>query len=303
MTDHPGEPSSETPALASTSEPLASVEDQAWISGLLAALATADQQIPATIAANLEQALDSEQRRRTAVREAPEPESASASGTRWNPRWLAIAAAAVVVIGGVSLYQQTSASNGPSTGSADSSYVAASAPESATSAQLASETRVVNAPNAMVRQATVAAQVTTILASSQPINTTLNSPAPSMTKAEASTSVGAASSGSGDVSAGGSTGGGTADGSTTTNSQSADRGAWADCLATITGTAGNPPTAVITGISYFVASSDPLAAQPADLLVRPVIGDITHLDVWIVEPGCSASRTQLLDHRVIPAAG
>ena len=51
MTDHPGEPSSENSVLGSTSEPLASVEDQAWISGLLAGLATTDQHIPATIAA------------------------------------------------------------------------------------------------------------------------------------------------------------------------------------------------------------------------------------------------------------
>jgi hypothetical protein len=151
----------------------------------------------------------------------------------------------------------------------------------------------------MVRQATVAAQVTTILASSQSINTTLNSPAPSMTKAEAGTSVGAASSGS----AGGTTGGGAADGSTMTNDQSTNSSAWADCLATITGIAGNPPTAVITGVSYFVQTDDLLTARAADMVIRPVVGDITHLDVWIVEPGCSASRTQLLDHRVISATG
>ncbi len=266
MTDHQGEPSGENSALGSTSEPVASIEDQAWISGLLGRLAATDQQIPATIAASIDQALADEQRHRSTGLEGSATESASTSDTRWNPRWLAIAAAAVVLIGGAWLYQQPTTSNGPSTGTADSSYVAASAPENATSAQLASETRVVNAPNAMVRQATVAAQVTTILASAQPMDTSMSAADPSMTH---------------DV---------------TTKANS-----WAECLATITGTAGNPPTAVITGVSYSVQTDDLLVARAADLVIRPVAGDITHLDVWIVEPGCSANQTKLLDHRVISA--
>jgi hypothetical protein len=62
-------------------------------------------------------------------------------------------------------------------------------------------------------------------------------------------------------------------------------------LAAIAGVSGAGPSAVITGITY--------QGQQADVLVRNT--DATHVEVWVIAIGCSAAKTDLLDHEVITA--
>jgi hypothetical protein len=270
-------PESDDSALQS-SDSTASLEDQAWISGLLGTLRATDEPIPNAVAERLDKALQLESAAAStditpiAVNHRP------ARGTRW----LAIAAAAAVLIGGTAVYRQatTTEQTGSSVASSET-QASESAPITPTVSTAlgtadAAATRVIDGSAVTTSKDTVGSSITAVL-------TAINA-------------------NGGGTAAGGSAGGSANVGSVTTSivqpvptPTSSVEGLktqpWSDCLAAIAGVSGAGPSAVITGITY--------QGQQADVLVRNT--DATHVEVWVIAIGCSAAKTDLLDHEVIAA--
>ena len=261
-----------------SSDASASLEDQAWISGLLGTLSAKDAPIPDAVAERLDKALRLES---VAVSNEVSTPGSNQRPTRGS-RWLAIAAAAAVLIGGTAVYRQAITTNQTGSSVASDSFTtqaSESAPmtpavSSALGTADAEATRVIDGSAVTASKDTVGPSITAVLTAINAIGS--------------GTTEGGTAGGSANV-------GNTA--SSVNQPASAPTGSveglktqpWSDCLAAIAGGSGAGPSAVITGITY--------QARPADVLVRNT--DATHVEVWVIAVGCSAAKTDLLDHEVI----
>jgi len=297
--------------LGLSSTPMADAADQAWISGLLASLRQTPAEIPSDIATRLDQALAAEQREpgRPATSEVSKP----VLTRNRNTRWLAVAAAALVFIGGASIFRQATSTDGSQPGSSVAAgntateSTSALSPESSLALanpdpqQTASNGQIIVATDQVLTRTTVASGVSALLATSAQ-----KEPAPA-DYVPATSAVNSAGTGAGAGGAAGSSAGGM-DVSSTENSTSAapvsgpaptqsfaGSPAWNDCLVAIAGANAGPVDSVITGIVF--------EGRNADILIRPVPGDEHHLDLWVVAAGCTSVKSVVLDHQVIPATG
>jgi hypothetical protein len=297
--------------LGLSSTPMADAADQAWISGLLASLRQTPAEIPSDIATRLDQALAAEQREpgRPGTSEVSKPVPAR----NRNTRWLAVAAASLVFIGGASIFRQATSTDGSQPGSSVAAgntateSTSALSPESSLALanpdpqQTASNGQIIVATDQVLTRTTVASGVSALLATSAQ-----KEPAPAE-NVPATSAVNSAGTGAGAGGAAGSSAGGM-DVSSTENSTSAapvsgpaptesfaGNPAWNDCLVAIAGANAGPVDSVITGIVF--------EGRNADILIRPVPGDEHHLDLWVVAAGCTSVKSVVLDHQVIPATG
>ena len=300
-----------------TSAPLADAVDQAWISGLLGSLRETPAAIPPEIAARLDQVLAAEQR--VAGSSSTSEDVLVEPARSRNTRWLAIAAAALVFVGGASIYRQATSTGGSeantsiAAGDTAKETAGAAAPEnsltlqSAVPQQPATDTKIIVAADQTVTKTSVATTVSTLLAASAHKE---GAPADNVASISAVDGPAASTGGGAGGSAGGSTGSssgamGVASTAGTTSTalipapkptrSPAPGPPWNDCLAAITGARSNPVQSVITGVVF--------EGRSADILVRPVMGDPQHLDLWVVEVGCTSIQSVVLDHQVITAIG
>lgn len=281
MTDDLSASSDEDLPLGSTSEPLASPADQAWISGLLGGLKSGDASIPADVSARLDRALTDEELLRSTAGQTVATSAPGVGRGTSTMRWLAVAAAAVAVVGAGTLFAQSMSTAPGGTTNVANGPINAENSQSAAQGQAPTDTKVLAQADRSISKATVGTEVTALLAAAQPDN------------------LGAAG-----TSAGGSAGGSAGSsvppllpsGSAVSSSAGVLDAAspWSDCLIAVTGSASTPAKAVITGIVY--------EGQSADIIVRAVSGDTAHLDVWVVAAGCSRSQARVLHHEVISAA-
>jgi hypothetical protein len=240
---------------------IASAEDQAWIAGLLGTLRASDTPIPAEVANRLDQALEAE----SMALSANAPREGSQRKPGRGSRWLAVAAAAAVLLGGTAVYRQANTTNQTGSTVASDSFTAqttqatplAPVPTAAlqtTSTADASATRVIDGSGVTASKDSVGTSITAVLSSINAAEA-MNQPVPVATPSLAQPR------------------------------------AWSDCLSAVAGLPKADLSDVVTGISY--------QGRPADVLVRRV--DSTHIEVWVIALGCTTSKTDLLDHEVLAA--
>ena len=315
MNDQAGDSLNEDPPLGSTSAPFVDTADQVWIAELLGSLRSTQTQLPADVAARLDNAVAAEQAARLA---APEQILEKRPTRGWNTRWLTVAAAALVVIGGASIYRQTMSSTGSAANTSlatgetvaqpnqpqstnDQAATAASvgaatstsslAPQSAQTKQPATDLRTIAATDRVINRANVGTTVNALLLNAEPSTSTV----------EGSTT------GQAGAAAGGSTGMTPADATAAaapvdsanplTVPASRPSGSAitpsTDCLALIGAVPGSTPDTVITGVVF--------EGQTANIYLAPIQGDSKHIEVWVIAAACSTAQSGVLDHLIIPS--
>ena len=314
MNDQYGDSLNEDPPLGSTSAPLVDTAEQVWIAELLGSLRLTQTPLPADVAARLDNAVAHEQ----AARLVTTLEILEQRPTRgWNTRWLTVAAAALVVIGGASIYRQAMSNTGsaantslatgetvaqpnqpPSANdqaataaSVGAATSASSLPQSAQTKQPATDLRTIPAADRVITRANVGTTVNALLLSAKP----------STSEVEGSTT------GQAGAAAGGSAGMTPADATATaapfdsanplTVPGSSPSGSAimpsTDCLALIGGVPGSTPDTVITGVVF--------EGQRANIYLAPIQGDSKHIEVWVIAAACSTAQSGVLDHLIIPS--
>jgi len=315
MNDQAGDSLNENPPLGSTSAPLVDTADQVWIAELLGSLRSTQTPLPADVAARLDDAVSAEQAARLA---APQELLERRQTRGWNSRWLTVAAAALVVIGGASIYRQALSSTGSAANTSlatgetvaqpnqpqstnDQAAMAASvgtatstsshAPESAQTKQPATDLRTIAAADRVITRTNVGTTVNALLLSAEP----------------STAAVEGSATGQAGAAAGGSAGMTSADATATaapidsanplTVPASPSSGSTitpsTDCLALIGGVPGSTPDTVITGVVF--------EGQAANIYLAPIQGDSKHIEVWVIAAACSTAQSGVLDHLIIPS--
>ena len=283
MNDQYGDSLNEDPPLGSTSAPLVDTAEQVWIAELLGSLRLTQTPLPADLAARLDNAVAHEQ----AARLVTTQEILEQRPTRgWNTRWLTVAAAALVVIGGASIYRQAMSNTGSAANTSLATGETVAQPN-----QPATDLRTIPAADRVITRANVGTTVNALLLSAKP----------STSEVEGSTT------GQAGAAAGGSAGMTPADATATaapfdsanplTVPGSSPSGSAimpsTDCLALIGGVPGSTPDTVITGVVF--------EGQRANIYLAPIQGDSKHIEVWVIAAACSTAQSGVLDHLIIPS--
>ena len=283
MNDQYGDSLNEDPPLGSTSAPLVDTAEQVWIAELLGSLRLTQTPLPADVAARLDNAVAHEQ----AARLVTTQEILEQRPTRgWNTRWLTVAAAALVVIGGASIYRQAMSNTGSAANTSLATGETVAQPN-----QPATDLRTIPAADRVITRANVGTTVNALLLSAKP----------STSEVEGSTT------GQAGAAAGGSAGMTPADATATaapfdsanplTVPGSSPSGSAimpsTDCLALIGGVPGSTPDTVITGVVF--------EGQRANIYLAPIQGDSKHIEVWVIASACSTAQSGVLDHLIIPS--
>ena len=283
MNDQYGDSLNEDPPLGSTSAPLVDTAEQVWIAELLGSLRLTQTPLPADVAARLDNAVAHEQ----AARLVTTQEILEQRPTRgWNTRWLTVAAAALVVIGGASIYRQAMSNTGSAANTSLATGETVAQPN-----QPATDLRTIPAADRVITRANVGTTVNALLLSAKP----------STSEVEGSTT------GQAGAAAGGSAGMTPADATATaapfdsanplTVPGSSPSGSAimpsTDCLALIGGVPGSTPDTVITGVVF--------EGQRANIYLAPIQGDSKHIEVWVIAAACSTAQSGVLDHLIIPS--
>ena len=283
MNDQYGDSLNEDPPLGSTSAPLVDTAEQVWIAELLGSLRLTQTPLPADVAARLDNAVAHEQ----AARLVTTQEHLEQRPTRgWNTRWLTVAAAALVVIGGASIYRQAMSNTGSAANTSLATGETVAQPN-----QPATDLRTIPAADRVITRANVGTTVNALLLSAKP----------STSEVEGSTT------GQAGAAAGGSAGMTPADATATaapfdsanplTVPGSSPSGSAimpsTDCLALIGGVPGSTPDTVITGVVF--------EGQRANIYLAPIQGDSKHIEVWVIAAACSTAQSGVLDHLIIPS--
>lgn len=296
----------------------ATPEEEARVAALLAGLSDDDLPMPDHVWSRLSAVIAEEHVAATARRLSGDPaalaDEASADGStaaptatvsvlptaeergrRGAPRWLLPAAAAVVVLLGGALVKGIDVGSSTTAGGASfSSAEAAAAPSTAPSADrlpvptTSSETRSGKAytKDGLAAQARALVGYTFNLARPNVATGSFTAdaagtPSDSTPKSASGSAVAPLPTSSGALS---NSGTGTSTGTTAAGSLLAGT-SLAACLIQLTGTTTSGAVAVDRGT---------FEGKPADVVVVPTDGDPTHLDVWVLAPGCTRTEAQVL---------